>query len=441
MLCLFSIGLSSLHMACMIVDFLSLTHNDSLAKLLGNALCLITSVPLWLPSPAWIYIQGLQAAKPLQVSTDICYMLIIHSNIDLIHECLYEDGPSFYDSHIQYNELAPGGPNLVVSGWTPSGGSLDIVDLDAIDLQIRVVHESSRKPLLDKSRAWMNHAFAFDASALGFHPPAYAESPPDTSAADTSQHPYPKWPSNMELEPPAISDSYVDASMPPQAASPNIPCPSVLYAPTPVANSPSLYRNTVMMRSAAGRPVGGIPPIFARSVTSNIIKKERLKAQAKIDARDTDNATADLSQQTTCIPGKQQEAPVLALPSTSRGYVVAAQRPPKQIPNSLSNYAAKTSRPVIPIGHPNPASQALVTVDVNAIPQVVTGVRPRALANSNLPERLTESDVIDLKQYHSATREGQSGETDGYFWPIGTRVKRGLEGGCDAEGSAKRKFR
>lgn len=304
------------------------------------------------------------------------------------------------------------------------------MDFDGIDLQIRNVRESSRRPLGDKSLAWANKASVLNSSTFNFdsHMGSMYIMPLGRNAADASHHTYPTWSDNMEV--PTISDPYVQVSVHSQSqATPHHP--SVLYAPMPVMHRP-LFKNAVMMRSASGRPVGGVPPIFARSVTSNIIKKGRTKARAKIDARDTGEVTADSSCQADKMSAQQQDASGLVVPDLPQDRTGAAQGRPKEIPKTLSDYAVSMGFPIVPASRSNPASRGAVTTDVGAAP----------VATGNLKEsRSGLDDDIGLKHCHNTASKDQIEDTCGYFWPIGKRVKRGLDGKRGAEGSANKKCR
>ena len=175
-------------------------------------------------------------------------------------------------------------PSLLLSGWSPTEDSLDLVDLS-----IAIQQDVHRSPLADMTMALVNHAIPVYGRAL------QSDVPRDVCAAVTVNSD-----SHIRSDPCSADVPYSQVHTPrtsPKCASAQ---GALLRTADTTENAP-LYPTTVLRCSARGRPIGGVPPALARIVTSRVIKKEHAKSCAILEAKRANVSSRSSSNHITSV--------------------------------------------------------------------------------------------------------------------------------------------
>ncbi|KIM80661.1 hypothetical protein PILCRDRAFT_529082 [Piloderma croceum F 1598] len=328
-----------------------------------------------------------------------------------------------HDLRAQQNEsLASTAPSLLVSGWSPPDGSFDMVDLHPPKCD-----EVHRTPLADMTVAWNNHAILVYGLPVqpSIHPYSEAEIPKATYAPRVAN----------SVAPVAMSNARAAVTLP-QARNSRPHSKRSSQTPVPIAGADifsPLYPDAVLRLSAQGRPVGGVPPALARSVTASMIKKEHDKTRATIDAkrsninsRKSSNYVASVLQQpedsnlqvikerNTTAPSSHAAVSVLQEVSGMHGIDYARD---KEVGARMKE-----------------ASPGFLDDDLILANHTLT-------ADRGTPSIASDEDVqLRSFAYTFALKHDQDTALPcemrdlGYFWPIGQRVKRtkrGLDSGVE----------
>jgi hypothetical protein len=308
-----------------------------------------------------------------------------------------------------------------------------------VDLHPPKCDEVHRTPLGDVTMTWKNHAIPVNGPPVqpSIHPYSEAEIPKATYVPRVAN----------TVAPVAMSNTRVAAtSTLPQARNSRSHSKHSSQTPVPITGADifsPLYPDAVLRLSAQGRPVGGVPPALARSVTASMIKKEHDKTRATIDAkrskinsRKSSNYVASvlkqpedlnlqvIKQRNTTGSSSHPTANVLQEASDMHGIDYARD---KEVGGRM-----KVASPsfldddLIPANHTLPAGRSTPSIASDE--------------DDQLPSDRSFTYTFVLKRDQGIALPHEMHDL-GYFWPIEQRVKRakrGLDGGVENSCAMKR---
>ena len=191
----------------------------------------------------------------------------------------------------QKKGLVSTGPTSLIEGWIPSDGSCKMVDLHIPDRE-----DVPRSALADITVSWVNQAVPVYGGPLRSDVPQ----PPKFKISGEE---FPTVAVRSEL--PDVSKRH-SANVPrsrayaPRTAHKRLSAPRTAVPVTSTAaETDTLSPNAILRFSAHGRPVGGVPPVLARTITSSMMAKERAKARAIQDAKGASLGLASSSNHIT----------------------------------------------------------------------------------------------------------------------------------------------
>ena len=324
-----------------------------------------------------------------------------------------------------------------------------------VDLHIPKREDVPRKPLADLTVAWTNHAIPVYGAPL--QPSAHMypkdEAPMQTYTAN------PKAPETIDPRGPSATSRQARTPQP-FSARPSA-SRSPLLAKTTKDASAHLDPNETIRFSTQGRPVGGVPPVLARSVTSNIFKKERAKTRATLNIKHANMSSKKASNNVASVlqpPEAPTSQPVQQGDGTghSEGTIKRSQGDPvvnvlqgQDVPNT-SSVDLSGCREAIRTKDPTEASLSHIIDDFS--PDFFFDHTSAELIDVDMWSAASD-DVMQVPfdddftyvfappgHDQDATRmaETQTGE---YFWPIGQRVKSQKRGVENENGRASKKIR
>jgi hypothetical protein len=328
-----------------------------------------------------------------------------------------------HDLRAQQNEgLASAASSLSVLGWSPPDGSFDMVDLHPPKCD-----EVHRTPLADMTMSWKNHAILVYGLPVqpSIYPCSEAEIPKATYVPRVAN----------SIAPVAMSNARAAATLP-QARNSRPHSKRSSQTPLPIAGADifsPLYPDAILRLSAQGRPVGGVPPALARSVTASMMKKEHDKTRATIDAKRNNINSRKSSNHVASVLQQPEDSSLQAIKQRNTSAPFRrASHPAVNILQGVSDvYGIDYARDKEVAARMKGASPGFLDDDLMPA--------NRTVAARGTPSIASDDDV-QLPSYTFTLKHDQDTALPcemrdlGYFWPIGQRVKRtkrGLDSGVE----------